>query len=218
MKAKPTIKPTTKEDGRVSRAQRLRESRRAGVMNVAREIFSKKGYHATSIDDIIEAAGIARGTFYLYFESKRAIFDELLDELFGQLQAVIHRIEVGPGAEPPLDQMHAIVERVLDTLQQNLELARILLREAIGIDGDFDRKLSDFWGRLRGLIESAVRNGQKMELVRPCDPEVVAHCILGLVKEVVGWVFVEGGGNQSDLKKLGREMIAFTLTGLFKVG
>jgi AcrR family transcriptional regulator len=211
---------TIKEDGRVSRAQRARESRRTAVMDVARTIFSNQGYHATSIDDIIEGAGIARGTFYLYFESKRAIFDELLDDLFVKLQAVVYRIEVGPGAAPPIDQMRDIVNRVLDTLQQNRELGRILLREAIGIDADFDRKLADFWGRLRGLIESAIKNGQEMGLVRRCDPEVVAHCILGLVKEVVGWAFIERGKTESkvQLQSIAGEMIAFTLTGLFKAG
>jgi AcrR family transcriptional regulator len=223
-RAKP-FKPhkPLKEDGRVSRAQRLRESRRAAVLGVARTIFANQGYHATSIDDIIEGAGIARGTFYLYFESKRAIFDELLDELFAKLRAVVHRIEVGPGAAPPIDQMHVIVERVLETLQQNRELARILLREAVGIDADFDRKLADFWGRIRGMMESAIRNGQTMGLVRECDSGVVAHCILGLVKEAVGWVFVEAShdkdhANPPNLKELAREMIAFTLTGLFKIG
>ena len=87
-----------KVDGRVSRARLLRESRRASVLKVARQIFSKKGYHDTSIDDLIEAADIARGTFYLYFESKRAIFDELLDHLVTTLQAQVKRIEVGPDA------------------------------------------------------------------------------------------------------------------------
>jgi AcrR family transcriptional regulator len=210
------------EDGRVSRAQKLRESRRAAVMDVARTIFSNQGYHKTSIDDIIEGAGIARGTFYLYFESKRAIFDELIDDLLAKLQAMVHRIEVGPGAAPPLEQMQQIVDRVLETLQQNRELARILLREAVGIDGDFDRKLSDFWGRLRAMIESAIRNGQTMGLVRPCDPTIVAHCVLGLCKEVVGWLFVERGAKAPspgpDQSALSGEMIAFTLTGLFKTG
>jgi AcrR family transcriptional regulator len=207
-----------KEDGRVSRAQKLRESRRAAVMDVARTIFSNKGYHATSIDDIIEAAGIARGTFYLYFDSKRAIFDELLDELFAKLQGAVRRIDIGPGAAPPLEQMHAIVDKVMETLQQNRELARILLREAVGIDADFDRKLYDFWGRLRKLVESALRNGQTMGLVRECDVEVMGHCILGLVKEVVSWVFVERGASPDHLKRFGGEMIAFSLGGLFKSG
>jgi hypothetical protein len=57
-----------------------------------------------------------------------------------------------------------------------------------------------------------------MGLVRRCDSEVVAHCILGLVKEVVGWAFVASKGPRPDLKVLAGEMIAFTLTGLFKVG
>ena len=89
--------PDPKQDGRVSRARNGREPRRTAVLTVARRIFADKGYHATSIDDIIETAGIARGTFYLYFESKRAIFDELLDELFTTLQSTVRRIEVGPG-------------------------------------------------------------------------------------------------------------------------
>jgi hypothetical protein len=104
---------------------------------------------------------------------------------------------------------------VMETLAQNRELARILLREAVGIDADFDRKLYDFWGRIRTMIESAIKNGQQMGLVRPCDPATVAHCILGLCKEVVAWVFIEKGASSENLKGLGGEMISFTLTGLF---
>ena len=47
-----------KVDGRVSRARLLRESRRASVLAVARRIFAQKGYHDTSIDDLIEGADI----------------------------------------------------------------------------------------------------------------------------------------------------------------
>src|SRR5205807_3908639 len=118
-------KPVEKIDGRVSRARKLRESRRAAVLRVARRIFSQKGYHETSIDDLIEAAGIARGTFYLYFESKRAIFDELLDQLVVLLQGAVRRIEVGPGASPPVEQMDATVDRVLELLLDHREMARI---------------------------------------------------------------------------------------------
>src|SRR4051812_30800900 len=96
-----------KEDGRVARAARQRENRRAALLQVAREIFAQKGYHRTSIDDLIEAAGVARGTFYLYFESKRAIFDELLDGLFSTLASSVRRIDVSEDAPPPVVQMDA---------------------------------------------------------------------------------------------------------------
>ena len=205
--------PDSKVDGRISRAQRLRESRRAAVLTVARRIFSQKGYHATSINDIIETADIARGTFYLYFESKRAIFDELLDSLVATLQGQVKRIEVGPDAPPPIAQMDAIVDRVLKTLLDNREIARILLREAVGIDEDFDRKLSEFYGRIEAMIMGALNTGRQLGVVRPCDAKVVARCVLGSIKEVVQWAFVEHETPPVEMTQVGREMIAFMLKG-----
>lgn len=205
-----------KADGRVARAQRAREARRAAVLAAARREFADNGYHATSIDDIIEAADIARGTFYLYFESKRAIFDELLEELFTTLQSRVRRIETGPNAAPPVEQMDAMVDRVLDTLLENREMAKILLREAVGIDDEFDAKLKQFYGRIEALLASAVNTGQEMKLVRECDAEIAARCILGSAKQLVHWAFVERDPTDLDLHHLGRELIAFTLKGLFK--
>jgi AcrR family transcriptional regulator len=46
--------------------------RRQQILNHARDVFAKRGYYAAKIDDIVTAAGIARGTFYLYFASSRA--------------------------------------------------------------------------------------------------------------------------------------------------
>jgi AcrR family transcriptional regulator len=183
------------------------------VLAVARRIFSQKGYHDTSIDDLIEGAAIARGTFYLYFESKRATFDELLDGLVTTLQAQVKRIEVGPEAPDPVEQLNATVDRVLKTLLDNREMARILLREAVGIDTDFDRKLFDFYGRIEAMFVSALNTGHQLGVVRPCDANVVARCTLGSVKEVVQWAFVEQDPMKIDLKKLGREVIANILKG-----
>ena len=204
-----------KQDGRVTRAQRARAERRTAVLAAAQRIFAEKGYSGTSIDDIIEAADIARGTFYLYFESKRAIFDELLDELFTTLQSQVKRIEVGPGALPPVEQMDATVDRVMQTLLENREMARILLREAVGIDDEFDAKLAQFYGRIEAPIISAIQTGQSMSLVRKCDAELAAHAILGAAKELVHWAFVKRDPTELNLEHLGRELIAFTLKGLF---
>src|SRR3990167_4329719 len=67
-------------DGRSLRALRLRTERRTQILGVAREMFASRGYHETSIQDLLDRADIARGTFYLHFDSKRAIFDELIDD------------------------------------------------------------------------------------------------------------------------------------------
>jgi hypothetical protein len=103
----------------------------------------------------------------------------------------------------------------MQTLVENREMARILLREAVGIDDEFDAKLAQFYGRIEALIVSAVQTGQTMQLVRKCDAEMVAHAILGAAKELVHWAFVKRDPTQVDLERLGRELIAFTLKGLF---
>ena len=56
---------------RIDRAARLREDRRAQILQKAKEVFAERGYHNASISEIILRAGIARGTFYLYFRTKR---------------------------------------------------------------------------------------------------------------------------------------------------
>ena len=192
-----------------------KNERRQQILSVAREAFAKRGYHQTTIDDIVAQAGVARGTFYLYFESKRAIFDELLDGFFATLSKAVRRIDTSPGASPPLDQMHDTVERIFAVLGQERSMARILIREAVGLDEEFDRKLRDFYGRVTDLIARALREGVAMGLVRPCDPDVVSWCVLGSVKQVIDRVFVDGAGDQ-DATRLGRELIGFILNGVFR--
>src|ERR671937_1935556 len=54
---------------------------RARLIEAAEQIFAELGYHDASIVKITEAAGVAQGTFYLYFQSKKEIFDELVRDL-----------------------------------------------------------------------------------------------------------------------------------------
>lgn len=209
--------PAPSVDGRVLRAARLREERRAQVLATARRLFAERGYHATSIADIIEACGIARGTFYLYFPSKRLIFDELLDLFFATVQAAVRRVDVSPGAAPPLEQMEDNVRRLLDVLAAERETARILLRGTVGIDEEFDRKLGDFYGRVHQLIERGLRLGVELGLVRPLDPAVAAWCVLGSIKEAVDRVLLAGDPpSQAGVEALGRDLMAFNLHGLFR--
>lgn len=57
------------------------ERTRARLLQAAEQVFAELGYHDASIVKLTEAAGVAQGTFYLYFESKLAVFDELVDDL-----------------------------------------------------------------------------------------------------------------------------------------
>lgn len=180
-------------------------------------MFAEKGYHATSITDLLEVADIARGTFYLYFTSKRAIFDELLDNFFEHLKAQVRVIDVTPGARPPLDQMREIVTHVLETLVGNGDLTRILLHEAMGIDIEFDAKVRDFYGRILELLQGALDTGKQLGLVRECDEVMTSYCILGSVKELCDHLIAEvDAGRAANLTAATEEIVNFNLIGVFR--
>jgi AcrR family transcriptional regulator len=191
-----------------------RTARREQVLKCAVRVFSRKGYHATTVSDIIAEAGVARGTFYLYFKSKRNIFDELLDDYLQRILSQVRRVDMSEGAEPPLDQMRGEVERILGVLLGSRELSRILLHEAVGLDADFDRKLDEFYSRLAALTEGSLRLGQTMGLVTECDVRVASLCIIGSVKEVVDHLLIEPDA-LPETSILAEEVLRIILGGLF---
>jgi AcrR family transcriptional regulator len=166
------------------------------------------------VGDIIKRAHIARGTFYLYFENKRQIFEAILEVALQGLVSRLHRIELSPQSPPPLEQLRANVGRVIGFLLSERELTQILLRHAEGLDADFDRRLSAFYDTIMNLIEGVLRTGHLMALVRPCDRRIVAACILGSIKEVMARVTSEAG-QAPDLDLVVNEVVNFGLRGIF---
>lgn len=202
-------------DGRSLRAMRLRSERRVQILGVARTLFSSRGYHETSIQDILDQADIARGTFYLHFDSKRAIFDELIDEFLGRIQAVITVVDVRPEAPPPLRQIEDNLDRIFAVLKKNRDMTGITLRLTEGLDTQCDVKMADFYGRLLWLLRHALELGQGMGLVRACDAEVVAQAALGGLKEVVLHWIVRRDSTAEELARVSHESLAYALHGLF---
>jgi AcrR family transcriptional regulator len=173
-------------DGRVLRGQASRESRRVQLKEAALQVFAAQGYHATSVSDLVKAAGVARGTFYLYFPTKEILFLELLDDLIAELRAGIKGVDPSPGAPDVRAQLPAVIRRVLRTVSDNRALTRILFREAIGLDAAVDERLTAFNDQLHEYVVQALRLGRAMKVVRATvDIDVAATCIVGGVRYVV---------------------------------
>ncbi|MBI5193580.1 MAG: TetR/AcrR family transcriptional regulator [Nitrospirae bacterium] len=198
----------------------LKKNRREEILTAAITIFSQKGYHDTTIADLIEKAGIARGTFYLYFENKRQIFDSILDNLLLEIDRCIRTIkigETGPEKTDPLDQLRANLTRLFTLFIENPELSRILLRHATGLDEESDQKLTEFYSNLALKIEEALRLGTKMNLIRECDPRITSYCILGSIREVIEHITLTRR-DTSEIDTIIEEVLGFGLYGLMNPG
>ncbi len=160
-------------------------ARREQILEHAAALFGKNGYHATSITNIIESAGIARGTFYLYFKNKRAVFEELLDSLVIQINSKIKTVKMEEDAPSPREQLVDNIVGVLELLTKDRALLSILLERAVGLDQRSAKKLADFYEKIARTIDGSITLGQKMGLVRPCNTKMASLAAIGLLKEVL---------------------------------
>jgi len=188
-----------------------RHARRAQVLRHAKRIFARKGYHKTNVADIIARARIARGTFYLYFQNKKDLFEELLEQVVGELTHRIQRIRPGPGEADPVDQLRANLTRVLSYVLAERELTDILLNHSTGFDHELDDKIQDFYDRIAALIKRSLDLGIEMNLVRNSDTRAVSYAILGGIKEVVAML---SRSHDPDIAALVEEILGFGLSGV----
>lgn len=72
------------------------DSRRSEILDVAQQLFYQKGYEQTSIQDLLNAIGIAKGTFYHYFDSKQALLEELTDRIVDEMMIMIRALVDDP--------------------------------------------------------------------------------------------------------------------------
>lgn len=166
--------------------------RRQQILLAARDVFAKHGYHAAKIDDIVAAAGVARGTFYLYFEDKRAIFAELIDRAFARLGMAIVRVDTEDAARTVADQVRENVRRIVHELLADPATTKILLSDAVGLDATFDRKLMSFYEEVGKLLESSLEDGQTLGIVLPGDTRIFSIMTLGALKETLYQVVMRG--------------------------
>jgi AcrR family transcriptional regulator len=170
----------------VDPAERAKQERRRQIMNAAKHVFSEAGYHGASIHAIIERAQIARGTFYLYFESKAAVFDSILDQAMTDLRARIRRIEVEDRAAPaPQLQLRDQVMATLDYIVRDRPLATLLLSAGHTPDAEAAERLDHFFAEVRDLLRRAMETGMEIGLLRKVDPQLAASAMLGMIRGVI---------------------------------
>jgi AcrR family transcriptional regulator len=163
----------------------LKEDRRKQILSAAREEFAKGGYHATKIDDIVAAAKIARGTFYLYFTDKRSIFEELVDRFSTRLGMAILRVDPQDPSRSVEAQVRENIRRVLSVFLEDRMMAKIFVADAVGVDGAFDAKLMSFHDEVAKLFMQSLLDGQKLGLVKQGDVRLFSHFTMGGMKEVL---------------------------------
>jgi AcrR family transcriptional regulator len=102
---------------------------RRRLLDAGREVFERLGYDATSIADIVDAAAVSRGTFYVYFDSKQQVFRTLVDELIADIRS-IQRM-AAPTDAPGATRIEAAVRDYLTWWRENARLMAVFEQAAV---------------------------------------------------------------------------------------
>ena len=181
---------------------------RREILEAATQIFSQKGFHATSMQDIAQSVNLQKASLYYHVSSKQeillAVLDQALDLLIENMQHVLEQPSM------PDEKLRQAVQVYLTTMLENLDLARVLLLEHRSLEPElqslhFPRR--DRFERLwRELIQDGVNTG-----VFSCpDPALAARGLLGVMNWTITWYRPDGS--------LSAPVIAWQFADLFLCG
>lgn len=187
-----------------------REDRFQQILLAAADAYARHGYHQTSVKTIAERAGVAIGTYYLYFSSKEASCLAIIDRLYELVMAAV--VEARAGHQGTLAKLTASVRAVLHTFGSHEDLAKVVLIQAPGAHPDFDRRLREIHAELTALVARDVREAIEASLLPSQDERLAARCLVGSLYEILlGWL---RDRDPSDLAQAAPTLLTFIFRGL----
>ena len=196
----------------MGRREKKNELTRSIILDAAAELFAKKGYQATSVDDIVQSASMVKGTFYYHFRSKDDIVYELRKQTLMQDFESI-RTALNAGASP----IRVIVElfaRDAAWTENNIEMAQVFFSQLFGgflknAPQPENTGEQEVGPPLIMIIEAAQKAG---ELRNDISAEELADMLMGMLGQAqFSWLI---GPKESSLVERVRSWMQFILQGL----
>lgn len=183
---------------------------RAKILKAAKEVLAAQETGNTSVKAIAKKAGIATGTFYLYFTNKEALIDTVVQELYAELLTIIKKERAQYTSV--FDKLQASMEVCIRTFLKEKHLAKILLKHFPEINSAFNTR---FTGIENDLIEFAKQDLDELlelKLIPDQDTRVSATAFVGTFREVIlSWL---NNGEPADWEQALQTLIEYNMRGI----
>jgi AcrR family transcriptional regulator len=154
------------------------EGARRRLLLAATRLFARTGYAATSVREIVEAAGVTKPVLYYYFRSKEGIYLAILEETRRVMEATISEAMAAGGSA--CDRIDGLLERLVVLVREHVDTLRLIHSVFYGPPQgappfDFEVLHHRLVEAVRGLVVEGMANGE----LRPGNPEDVTWAVLG---------------------------------------
>lgn len=181
---------------------------RKEILEAAAQIFSKKGFHAASMQDIAEAVHLQKGSLYHHVSSKQEILLEILDQALDLLNDQMEAVAALP--LPPDEKLRQAVTAYLTVMLEHRDLAGVLLLEHRSLDPVYQSRHIPHRDRFENLWRSLIQEGINSGVFCCNDPVLTVRAILGTLNWTINWFRPDG--------PLTSQEIAGQFSGLFLGG
>lgn len=190
-------------------------SREQALKDAAIEIFSRRGYHHAKVSEIVEEVGVAKGTFYGYYEGKEQIFREILSDFLGMVLETIANWE--PRALDSRDALREELERVglelTHLLMEHRRLTSIFFTETSSTNPEVESLVRKFHDALITMIAQFNRILYERDLIARADFRVLANMTIGMVERIVMEYVVHDGFEDVEPDAIVEHLVVHYLSG-----
>jgi AcrR family transcriptional regulator len=161
------------------------------LLHVATRLFARHGFEGTSVQDIVDAAGVTKGAMYHYYGSK----DDLLYEVYHQLLSmqISHLDEIAAGPGSAEQRLRAAAADVVSTSLDNLDDMIVFFRSLHMLPDDKQAKVRAerrrYHDKFKALVEEGVAAGTFRSDI---SPDIVVHYFLSVVNQLGAWYRPDG--------------------------
>ncbi len=176
-----------------SKKEVLTEFRMAELLEAARKVFAEKGFHEATVDEIADAAGVAKGTVYLYYRSKRAVYWAALER---GVAALNDEVQARLAMEDTIEnKIRAFIAIKICYFEKNRDFLKIYISEfgsALAHPAQIRKRFENLYLRQARVLEVVLREGVKHKVIRNIRADTAALAISDLTRGIItqrllGW-------------------------------
>ncbi len=179
------------------------------ICDAAIGLFSRRGFHQTSVREIAEAAGLSIGTLYSYIKTKEDVLSLVYQRIFRRFQERVD--EATEGIEDPVARLRAALEATLTVNDEFREVVLLLYQESHALGKEVLESLFDLDRQYASYLGAILDRGVQRGVFRVRDTKLMAICLLFLsaVWALKGWNLREYG-----LPEVTDDLVAMVFRGI----
>jgi AcrR family transcriptional regulator len=159
--------------------QDQQQIRRTEILNAAKEVFSNTGFHQADVSDIAKMANIAKGTVYLYYPTKKALFLAVIELGLERLASEIKNKLKDINA--PLEKIKIAIKTYMMFFKNNQKFYRLLVHPDLELLDEIAGTFKDVKLAKLPQMTNIINKGIEQKIIRSIDAESLSYMILGIV-------------------------------------